>query len=464
MKKLLTILTIILISTSCKKDVLFLEANKTADYLAKDTFSHNPTTPKVGFIIDSFWFNTNFKGYIIQTHNWYGYGDFNKDGFNDLVVLFASNSNQDYLYQKDLNSRTVVGVFINHKTYFELDTNLVYSYLGGWHGVNVADINGDGYLDIYQMTGYWETKFAPKPSYYNNNGWGGMDSYVFMNNNNKGFTRYTIPVNDCAGSNTTIINGNKIYTSACMVNYEYNGNGFIINNMVLNKTFNNVSYDLRVITPKFKKGNDTYYLASNNFSDEYFILKTNGNILNPIVKYKVPYTQSGFTEGTNGERNEMYIIDLDKDGKDEYIIPSQIFNTDTSPNTPYLMIVDSYGNDVTTKFLDAGLEKPLTFNQFNAGIQNVTGFIYHTIKDIDGDGVPEIFPASGLGYRKDNDTYYYKFVNGKYTLKFYHSGWFGDVNTNSNRKQYRPFVDEKNGVNAFMVVESSLFDSFIKTF
>lgn len=463
MKKLLTIITTIIILTGCKKDIILPQPLPPVQTKIDSTISQNPTQQKVGFIIDTNWFNTNYKGYTIQSHNWYGHGDFNNDGLDDIVVLFASNATQYYFYQKDLNSRTVVGVFLNHKTYFELDTNLVYSYLGGWHGVNVSDINSDGYLDIHQMTGYWETP-APKPSYYNNNGWGGMDSYVFINNKNKGFTKYTIPVNDCAGSSTTIINGNKIYTSACMVNYEFTGNGFTTNNMVLNKTFNGVSYDLRVITPKFKKGSDVYYIASNNFSDEYFILKTNGNTLSPIVKYKVPYNQSGFTDGTNGERNEMYIIDLDKDGKDEYIIPSQIFNTDTSPNTPYLMIVDSYGNDVTTKFLDAGLEKPLAFNQFNAGIQNVTGFIYHTIKDIDGDGIPEIFPASGLGYRKDNDTYYYKFINGKYTLKFYHSGWFGDVNTNSNRRQYRVFVDEKNGVNAFMVIENSLYDSFIKTF
>jgi hypothetical protein len=96
-------------------------------------------------------------------------------------------------------------------------------------------------------------------------------------------------------------------------------------------------------------------------------------------------------------------------------------------------------------------------------INGFTGFIYHTFFDMDGDGIKEIFPASGIGYKKGNDTYYYKSINGKYRLEFYHSGWTGNVNINS-RINYWPFVDEKTGVNIFLVGEGDLLKTIFKYF
>jgi hypothetical protein len=423
----------------------------------------NPTQPKVGFVIDSNWFKNTYKGYWIETHRWYGYGDFNKDGMRDLVVMFATNSLREMKHQKDTSSRIVVGVFINHKTYFELDTNLVYSYLGGYNGVNVADINNDGYLDIYQMTGYWETKAYPKPAYYNNSGWGGMDSYLFINKGNKGFTKYTIPVGDDSGSNTSVIYGNKIYMSNAIY-YEFTGNKVNRNELVVNSYFNNIKYNIRVITPKFASEKGIYYLASIDFSNKFVILKVdNGNLI-PIVTYDVPYKASGFTEGSGGERDEMYVQDLDKDGKLEFLIPSQIFSTATEPCTPYLMILDEMGNNVSSKYMDEEITKPLTLEQMSYVNRNgFTGFIYHTFYDMNGDGIKDIFPASGLGYKKGNDTYYYKFENGKYKLQLYHIGWTGDVNDSRN-DNYWPFVDEKTGVNLFLTAEGSLYKTIFKTF
>jgi hypothetical protein len=191
----------------------------------------------------------------------------------------------------------------------------------------------------------------------------------------------------------------------------------------------------------------------------------NPHILNvPKIKYNVPYHLSGFTDGTNGEREEMYIEDLNKDGKLEYIIPSGIFNTNTTPYTPYLIIIDEVGNDVSSTYLDSTISKPLTYDQMNwlTNHMGMTGFIYHTFADVDNDGIKEIFPASGIGYKKDNDTYYYKFINGKYRLQFYHTGWFGNVvDKNTN---YWPFVDEKNNVNVFLPGEKDLYNTIFKSF
>jgi hypothetical protein len=465
MRKLLIVLVIVLMG--CNKDVIITPTYNQSIPEVKQ----NPVITKTGFFINTDWFSRNYPGYTNQTNRWYGYGDFNKDGLRDIVCAFASNGTQDYLWQNDTTKRLVVGVFLNNKTYFELDTNLVYSYLGGWNGANVSDIDNDGYLDIYQMTGYWEGSTKQKPAYYNNSGHGGMDSYVFMNNKNKSFKRYTIPVKDNAGSTTSIISDNnkngykEIYSSSCMCYYEFDGNGINEIPLTLNKTFEGKQYDLRVITPKYQSEKyGVFYLASHNFTNTYFVLKVINNTLTPIVKYETPIQESGFTEGTNSEREEMYVEDLDADGSPEYVIPSQTFSNETKWCTPYLLFLDSKGNDVTSKFLDKSITNPLTYDQFNAGIKNITGFIYHTFADIDNDGIKEIFSASGLGYKMKGDTYYFKLINGKYTTVFYHTGWYGDVNTTDKNTNYWPFVDEKNKVNVFTATERTTNHFIIKTF
>ena len=468
MKKLLGIL-IILICFSCNKDLPKIASILPNTPISKsDTIiTQNPTQQKVGFIIDSNWFQNKFSGYWIETHNWNGGGDFNNDGLKDLVVMFATNSPANTLHQKDSSSRIVIGVFINHKTYFELDTNLVYSYLGGFGGVNISDINHDGYLDIYQMTAYWEGTQYPKPSYYNNSGWGGMDSYVFLNNRNKGFIKYTLPVGNDGGTITSIIYDNnkngidEVYPAGCLCYFEFNGNSFIKTNIVLDKTFQGVSYNMNVLTPKYGGKNvGVIYTSESVFGQTYFILKLEGSTLIPKIKFKP-------TQSVSGPAQEIYVEDLDKDGKFEYTIPMWISgnSNNTIPTLPYLMIVDEMGNDVSLKYMDEELTKTLTYDQINwIGAQWETGFIYHTFTDIDGDGIKEIFPASGVGYKKENDTYYYKFINGKYRLQFYHSGWLGDVHKSNPYKNYIPFVDEKNGVNVFLPVEYNLYDAIFKTF
>ena len=461
MKKLLLIILITTIF-SCKKDVVLIQENKIEDkiLIKNDT---NPTQQKVGFVIDSVWFKNTFPGYWIETHNWNGGGDFNNDGLKDLVVMFATNSPANTLHQKDTSSRIVIGVFINYKSYFQLDTNLVYSYLGGYGGVNIADINHDGYLDIYQMTGYWEATTYAKPNYYNNSGWGGMDSYLFLNNKNKQFVKYTIPIGDDSGSLTSIIydNNKNGFDEIYMTNnvyYEFDGNKVNRYNLSLNSNLN-----MRVITPKYGGKHGVYYTAKEGFDvGNYFIMKVVKGMLVPKIKNKIAHPNAGPSQ-------EIYIEDLDNDGNLEYIVPIEISsNSDNSkPAVPYLMIVDEMGNDVSLKYMDEEITKPLTYEQIDCVLHInkwQTGFIYHTFADIDNDGIKEIFPASGIGYKKDNDTYYYKFINGKYRLQLYHYGWYGGVHKSKVYMSYIPFVDEKNRVNVFLPVEGNLYNAIFKSF
>lgn len=475
MKRIL--FAVLLISLfSCKEDLeMVLPIPTDATQTKIDTTKTTPVTPpvkeqaRVGMFVDSVWFAKNYNGYKKITIHWFAHGDFNKDGYKDMVMVFASNGTQDYNYQDDLSKRIVVGVFINRKTYFELDTNLVYSQLGGWNGANVSDVDNDGDLDIYQMTGIWEGSSYKVPSYYTGNNNDAMDSFLFLNENNKSFKKVVAPIEDCSGILNSILfdNDKNGYSEIYISNgdyYDFNGTSLIRKRLNIIKTFKGVNYDLRVITPKYADSkNGLLYLASDGFSDTYFILKVVGNNLIPIVKYTVPITMSGFSEGTNGERDEMYVKDLNGDGNDEYIISSQVFNTSTTWNTPYLLIIDSNGKDVTNNFLDASINNPLKYEQFNAGIRNITGFIYYTYCDIDGDGFKEIFAASGLGYLESGNSYYFKFIDGKYRKVLYQNGWIGNVNNQTNMHiNYWAFVDEKNKIFVFHVGEGSIDRIIVK--
>lgn len=460
------IFVILLISLfSCKEDLQIVEPAPV------NTSGPYDEGTQVGMYVNENWFAKTLPNYKKIAIRWYGYGDFNKDGLKDIVTVFASNGTREYNYQDNESSRIVVGVFLNKKTYFKLDTNLVYSVLGGWNGANVSDVDNDGDLDIYHMTGGWEGTSRPRPTYYSANGNGAMDSFLFVNQNNKSFKKVILPNNGLASIyNSILFDRDKDgYSEIYLSNgdyYEYNGNSATQKRFNIVNTFKGVKYDLRVVTPRYADNkNGLLYLASDNFTDTYFILKAVGNDLIPIIKYDVPIAKSGFTDATNGERDEMYVEDLDKDGNPEYIIPSQIFNTTEKPCIPYLLIIDSNGNVVTDKFLDSSINNPLKPEQFNASsILSVTGFIFYTFADMDGDGIKEIFAASGLGYLENNNTYYFKLVNGKYTKVLYNRGWYGNVTNESNKfVTYWPFIDEKNRVIIFHVGEGSIDDVIIKT-
>lgn len=463
MKQLLFGILIIFLF-SCKEDLQIVEPTPV------NTSGPYDEGTQVGMYINENWFAKTLPNYKKIAIRWYGYGDFNKDGLKDIVTVFASNGTRGYNYQDNESTRIVVGVFLNKKTYFKLDTNLVYSVLGGWNGANVSDVDNDGDLDIYHMTGGWEGTARPRPAYYSGNGNGAMDSFLFVNQNNKSFKKVILPNNGLASIYNSILfdrdkNGySEIYLSNGDY-YDYNGNSVTQKRFNIVNTFKGVKYDLRVVTPRYADNkNGLLFLASDNFTDTYFVLKAVGNNLIPIIKYDVPITKSGFTDATNGERDEMYVEDLDKDGNIEYIIPSQIFNTTEKPCVPYLLIIDSNGNVVTDKFLDSSINNPLKPEQFNASpILSVTGFIFYTFADMDGDGIKEIFAASGLGYLENNNTYYFKLVNGKYTKVLYNRGWYGNVTNESNKYvTYWPFIDEKNRVIIFHVGEGSIDDVIIK--
>jgi hypothetical protein len=464
MKRIL--LGILLISLfSCKEDLQIVEP------IQINTTGPFDEGTQVGMYIDEVWFEKTYPNYKKIAIRWYGYGDFNKDGLKDIVAVFASNGTREYNYQDGGTKRIVVGVFLNRKTFFRLDTNLVYSVVGGWNGANVADVDNDGDLDIYHMTGGWEGTSRLRPNYYVGGGNGAMDSFLLINQNNKSLKNVVLPIGGDISSiyNSILFDRDKNgYSEIYLSNgdyYDYNGNGVTQKKFNIVNTFKGVKYDLRVVTPRYAdEKNGLLFLASDNFTDTYFILKAVGNDLIPIIKYDVPIPKSGFSDATNGEREEMYVEDLDKDGNVEYMIPSQIFNTSEKPCIPYLLIVDSKGNVVTNKFLDSSINNPLKPEQFNASpILSVTGFIFYTFADIDDDGIKEIFPASGLGYLENNNTYCFKLVNGKYTKVLYNRGWYGNV-TNENNKfvTYWPFVDEKNRVIIFHVGEGSIDDVIIK--
>jgi len=452
---------------SCKKDEINI-ANRTGDKLAIEI----PEPTKVGFFIDSSWFAKNYKGYKKISNRRFGAADFNKDGLKDLVISFASNGTREYKFQDDTTKRVVVGVFINRKTWFQLDTNLVYSYLGGYEAVNVSDINNDGYIDCYQLTGTWEGSSQNLPHWYNNINWGAMDNFVFINNKNKGFTKYVLKTERNEGPKTYSViadldkNGIKeIYNEDCR--WVFNGQSFnkeylTYDRGVYGVQMNGMYYDISIQTPRiYHPKYGVLFISSVNHSRTYYISKVVGNKIVPFIKFYAPMDKFGPSNGTNCEFDEMLVEDLNGDGNDEFIMSMYSSSGPSDIATPHLQIIDFNGNDVTNNYLS--INNPLTNEQFNGGLNNVTGFLYYLYDDIDGDGHKEIFPASGIGYKHNNQTYYLKLVNKKYELKLWHSGWYGDINKSVNdyNTNYSVFTEAKNRVNLFIPYEYKTIENIV---
>lgn len=163
MKKLLTLLLIITI-VSCKKEEIYLVANKTADNLAVEqttTISNKPnyqltlafdSLAKVGYDVSA--------PIII---------DYNNNGRYDLVINRRKFSRTETTYTYEMLNPVVI---LDDKSVIEL-TNM-------WKGGTTADVgdyNGDGYIDIVVMdTGpeYWDLHGNPPKTpltvYWNNKG------------------------------------------------------------------------------------------------------------------------------------------------------------------------------------------------------------------------------------------------------------------------------------------------------
>ena len=198
--------------------VCFLSCNANNNQQTENKDFAELNSTKMGFeLLDSNYTGVNFTNSITETkeQNYYNFeyvyngggvaiGDINGDGLPDL--FFTGNSTSDKLYLNKGNLQ------------FEDITATAFQYdMGsGWHtGVNMVDVNADGWLDIYiGQSG-------------NTNDRSKLENLLFINNQNNTFTEKGKEFG---------VNSNKRTTHSAFFDYDNDGDLdlYILNHPLIN--------------------------------------------------------------------------------------------------------------------------------------------------------------------------------------------------------------------------------------
>ena len=375
--------------------------------------------------INKDWWNRmtiKYPGFHGTYQRWMANGDFNKDGKVDLVIAFAKIA-YDKKYYEDYVFK---GVFINNgSNYFKLDTNLVFKFIGGDDGHLVLDINGDGFLDVFQPTdcdAAISGLLNPIPKYYwrtdpenPNSNWA-MGEFLFINNMNKSFSNQYY--DKTQGSTTWYIkvdidkDGDEELAFKDLSDYDHNNkktqiqrdtiqlfdfkNDSLTRKMLFRRDAKNIwNSGIRWSCPLFSE-NDTLICLSRDYTPDNinYLFSVTNNKEELISKIEFPSSlniKPFHNSGQQGIRR-----DLDKDGKPEYII--SFWNQNSENN--YILIFNSDGKEQTNKFFNDSINWKI--GKIDLGVSDI-------YDDLNDDGFIDIIPNRGFGFKYNNQYSFFRY-------------------------------------------------------
>lgn len=418
--------------------------------------------PANKLIISKEWWasmSMKYPGFHGAQSRWMSTGDFNQDGLADVVLQFAAVGTSKMFWQDSLiDSRKFKAVFLNRgKNVFELDTNMVYSFNGGDDGHIILDMNGDGYLDVYQPTDNWHGPRSALPKWYDDSE--NMGEFMFINKANKSFqgsffnetggsTRhYQIIDIDKDGDDELAFFGlmdELPKTIPMRYPHEDSIQVFDYQLKFQRKTLQlfqrNTADSLfknRVFVPMFSK-QDTLFgllkdprneLGSSKLDMFGYITASDKKVISSITIPKGLSRKPFHNSGRQG-----FVQDLDADGKNEYLFSFWNQNDETT----YAVIFNENGQDISYKFFADSLNYKI--GKIRAGISDV-------FDDINNDGYVDILPMHGIGFRHNKQNAYFLFNPKlkKYEVKKLHNFpivFDSDLSTNDSLS-FWPHYDYK---------------------
>jgi hypothetical protein len=332
--------------------------------------------------------------------------DFNRDGKKDLLMqIFPSN---------DITREYLRGIFIQDSNgNFNLDTNYVIKGKGDmWYGA-CGDFNGDGLTDYHYITQNFHgqdstRKYSPEMIYDNwperafiNNG-KSFDTVTIDRNNIKMMSSYVADINK-DGRDEIITTSRD--TKTAVVIYSYNN---------ITKKFDRVMPDVtRLWEERFSKNGDLYAMLNyGNFNSETEFATVYRDKAIPGLSTPFSFSIHNFTifnyntlsfKQIEWERKErmiskiisrsdqddifkfnfyenrcIYQIDIDKDGKNEFVAGGFYMNNYALNPNRYaygLQIFNESGKEVTDNYLaDGGYDNNVDLGLFSADIdRNIPG-------------------------------------------------------------------------------------------
>lgn len=387
--------------------------------------------------INGGWWNRmaqKYPGFHGSNNRWMSVGDFNSDGATDIVIEFARCALTNDNYEDEIFK----GVFLNKgNNYFVLDTNLVFNFKGGDDGHIVFDLNGDGFLDVFQPTdadAAIEGKLKPIPGYYwrtdsenPNSNWA-MGEFLFLNSNNKYFNKEYYDKTNGTTRFYQIIDIFKNGTSNLMwqdfhdwdhtdqnaksqldsIQIFYYDNG--LKRKMLHKKYD-LPFDgkIRWDAPLFTSNDTLYYISKDYTSNnKNYICYTTKDNHDGITQINIPDKLNIKPFHNTGKQG--FKQDLNGDGKPEFIFSFW----DQSTENDYVLIYNgSNGGEATNEFFSDSLNWKL--GKIKIGISDI-------YDDINNDGFIDIIPFHGLGFKFNGSFCFFQFNSKlkKYEVKKLH--------------------------------------------
>lgn len=268
----------------------------------------------------------------------FGFGDFNNDGYDDIVVIEQAKSNDKYPLHILYGNAD--------KSYIKQEITTL-SFNGEPDKLFISDFNADGLKDLMVVTdkGY---------NLIYNNGGSTLESGV-------------VKIGLTVGLSIT----NKMLNSSCSVIKpgDFNGDGlqdFIIN----------------------KKNSSTWYFVINRGSGYY------GNFSEHSLP-EITAIEESFT-GKNDDKDQCIVMDFDNDGKDDIIIIESDYKKKNS-NWPSTSVYGEFRSSYVAWYKSTGtgvseIKKLLTNKEDYSYIK------YVTTGDFDGDGRTDLVNFSSNLY------------------------------------------------------------------
>ncbi|WP_395767243.1 T9SS type A sorting domain-containing protein [Aquirufa sp.] len=423
---------------------------------------YSQTIPKNSLLINKAWWSkmsAQYPGFHGTQSRWISTGDFNRDGLSDIVLQFAAVGTSRMFWQDSIiDSRKFKAVFLNRgNNNFELDSNQVFDFKGGDDGHIVLDVNGDGFLDVYQPTDNWHGSRSSMPKWYDSSE--NMGEFMFINKSNKSFEGSFF--NDTGGST-------RHYQVIDIDQDKDDELAFLglVDELPKSIPMRYPHEDsIQVFDYKGKFQRKTLQLFQRNSADSLFksrlfvpmfsqqdtlfgILKDPRNELrsSPLdmfgyitAKEKKAISKIAIPQGLSRKPfhntgRQGFAQDLDGDGKNEYLFSFW----KQSDETTYAVIFNENGQDISQRFFADSLNYKI--GKIRSGISDV-------FDDINHDGYMDILPNHGIGFIYQNQFSYFLFnpTTKKYEVKKLHSHpiLFDSDQTRADSLGFWPHYDYK---------------------
>ncbi|MBP6431722.1 MAG: VCBS repeat-containing protein [Ferruginibacter sp.] len=349
-------------------------------------------------------------------------GDINNDGLQDIYFNSTRGDNKLYLNQGNFKFTDIT------------NTAGVAAPLGIKTGVNMVDVNNDGYLDILICkSGYKDPNYRKKQLFINNKNLTftdkaaeyGLDdasysiqSYFFDYDNDGDkdvyFVNHPIDFSKSMHIPATMLNGKLVYvqdTNTLYVSdrlYENKGNKFVD----VTKKAGLINHAFGLSASIFDFNNDNYpdiFLANDfNKPDAIYINNKNGTFTDKLTQYlnKVSFSSMGsdINDINNDGHEDMMVVDM---AVEDPVRQKQLFAVNQGYDKFNLLLKFNLFFQYPHNMLQLNNGNG-TFSQiaYHAGVAETEWSWAPLIADFDNDGWKDMYVANGL--KKDMTDWDYK--------------------------------------------------------